>query len=121
MAWMDLKKAYDSVDHKGLNKIMAPDLHQFPSWLCRAIQNLCASWNTRISMATKQGNETSSTIRFNKGLPQGDKLCPCLFTLCLNPVAWQLKATEGYKLSKPIGTKVTHLLHVYDLKVFTLS
>ena len=48
-------------------------------------------------------------------------LCPRLFTLCLNPVAWQLKATEGYRLSKPIGTKVTHLLYVDDLKVFTSS
>ena len=27
-----------------------------------------------------------------KGLPQGDALCPRLFTLCLNPVAWRLRA-----------------------------
>ena len=39
----------------------------------------------------------------------------------LNPVAWLLGATEGYRLSKPIGTKVTHLLYIDDLKVFALT
>ena len=56
-----------------------------------------------------------------KGLPQGDALCPRLLTLCLNPVAWRLRATEGYRLSKPIGVKVTDLLYIDDLKVFAAS
>ena len=56
-----------------------------------------------------------------KGLSQGDALCPRLFTLCLNPVAWRLRATEGYRLSKPIGVKVTDLLYIDDLKVFAAS
>ena len=56
-----------------------------------------------------------------KGLPQGGTLCPRLFTLCLNPVAWRLWSTEGYRLSKPIGVKVTDLLYVDDLKVFAAS
>ena len=96
-------------------------LHRFPSWICRAIRNLSASWNTRITISTKQGRETSRSIRFVKGLPQGDALCPRLFTLCLNPVAWFLAATQGYRLSKPLESKVSHLLHVDDLKVFAAS
>ena len=56
-----------------------------------------------------------------KGLPQGDALCPRLFTLCLNPGAWRLRATEGYRLSKPIGVKVTDLLYIDELKVFAAS
>ena len=55
---------------------------------------------------------------FMKGLLQGDVLCPRLFTLCLNSVAWRLRATEGYRLSKPIDVKVTYLLYIDDLKVF---
>ena len=65
--------------------------------------------------------ETSATIRFKKGLPQGDALCPRLFTLCLNPIAWLLNTTEGYKLSKPLSTKITHLRCVDDLRVFAAS
>ena len=66
------------------------------------------------------GQETSETIRFKKALPQGDSLCPRLFT-SMNPIAWALKATEGYRLSKPINTKVTHLLYIDDLKAFAVS
>ena len=58
---------------------------------------------------------------FRKGLPQGDALCPKLFTLCLNPIAWKLQETEGYTLSKPIGAKITDLLYVDDLKVYAAS
>ena len=72
-------------------------------------------------MRTKQGVEISERIMFSKGLPQGDALCPKLFTLCLNPIAWKLRATEGYRLSKPIGAKITCVLYVYDLKVYAAS
>ena len=41
--------------------------------------------------------------------------------MCLNPVAWLLGATEGYRISKPIDTKVTHLLYIDDLKAFASS
>ena len=39
-----------------------------------------------------------------------------LFILCLNPIAWKVRATEGYRLSKPISTKITHLLYIEDIK-----
>lgn len=32
-------------------------------------------------MATKQGKETSEPIKFNKGLPQGDALCPTIYDM----------------------------------------
>ena len=58
---------------------------------------------------------------FCKGFPQGDALYPKLFTLCLNAIAWKLRATEGYRLSKPIDSKITDLLYVDDLKVYAAS
>ena len=70
---------------------------------------------------TKQGRETSEPIRFLKDLPQGDALCPRLFTVCLNPIAWKISASDGYKLSKPISVKVTDLLFIDDLKIFASS
>ena len=57
-------------------------------------------------------------MRFKIGLPQGDALCPTLFTLCLNPIALKVRATKGYRLSKPISTKITHLLYIDDIKLF---
>ena len=119
MAWFEVCKAYDSVDHDWLCAMT--DVHRFPIWLGEVIRKLCASWNTRVVATTREGRETSRNIRFMKGLYQGDALCPRLFTLCLNPVAWRLRATEGYRLSKPIGVKVTGLLYIDDLKVFAAS
>ena len=63
----------------------------------------------------------SERIMFCKGLPQADALCSKLVTLCLNLIAWKLRATEGYRLSKPIGAKITDLLYVDDLKVYAAS
>ena len=107
MTLIDVKKAYDSVDHGWLNGIML--LHKFPVWLCRVIAKLCRSWNTSVMVVTRKGRESSEPIRINKGLPQGDALYPRLFTVCLQPIVWKVSATKGYKLSKPISFKVTDL------------
>ena len=40
---------------------------------------------------------------------------------CLNPIAWKISASEGYKLSKPISVKLTDLLYIDDLKIFAPS
>ena len=110
MALVDVTKAYGSVDHEWLSEMMS--IHKFPRWLAREVTKLAKAWNTRIVTRTKLGMEMSETIKFRRGLPQGDSLCLCLFTICLNPISWKLKATEGYRLSKPIDTKVTHLLYI---------
>ena len=72
-----------------------------------------------------EGNSLNNTrngvIHFNKGLPQGEVLFPRLFTLCLNPVSWKLKASEGYKPKKAINGKITHLLYIDDMKIYTTS
>ena len=68
MVWIDVKKAYDSVDHKWLVKMMS--VHRFPEWVGKVVRGLCSSWNTRIVAKTKQGSEMSEVIKFNKGLPQ---------------------------------------------------
>ena len=59
--------------------------------------------------------KTLEMITFKMALPQGDAFCLRLFTLCLNAIAWNLKATEAYKLSKRISLKTTHLLYIDDL------
>ena len=85
------------------------------------VSRLTGKGNTRISVRTLQDAETSERIQFNKGLPQGDALCLRLFTLSLNSVAWKLKATEGYRLSKPISAKITNVLHTDDMKMYAAS
>ena len=40
VAWVDVRKAYDSVDHRWLNKVML--VHRFPVWICEVVRKLCA-------------------------------------------------------------------------------
>ena len=65
--------------------------------------------------------KTLEMIAFKRALPQGDAVCLRLFTSCLNAIAWNLKATEAYKLSKRISLRTSHLLFIDDLKVFAAS
>ena len=41
--------------------------------------------------------------------------------MSINPLAWKLRASEGYRLSRPISQKVTDLLYIDDLKIYTAS
>ena len=72
VAWIDVRKAFDSVDHGWLKKILR--INRFPTWICRVVDNLSDTWNTRIAVKTTKGYEVSSPINFNRGLPQGDAL-----------------------------------------------
>ena len=119
MAWIDVKKAYDSVDHRWLEQMFY--LHRFPRWIDDVITRLSAKWNSKIAARIVKRMETSERIRFSKGLPQGDALCPRLFTISINPLAWKLRASEGYRLSRPISQKVTDLLYIDDLMIYAAS
>ena len=119
MARVDVRKAYDSVDHSWLVEMCK--LHRLPCWVVRVIGKLSGCWNTRICIRTAQGPEASDIMQFGRGLPQRDALCPKLFTMCINPISWILKATEGYRLSKPIGKAISHLLYMDDLKILAVS
>ena len=95
MAWIDVKKAYDSVDHGWLNGVLL--LHRFPVWLCSVIGKLCKSWNTKVVVNTRTGWETSEPIKFNKGLPQGDALCPTVHRM-LEPSSLEDQCYRGIQI-----------------------
>ena len=76
-AWVDVRKAYDSVDHKVLRVVQ--QMHKFPVTLIIAIMNVVQGTSTRLIADTKTGKETSSPIHLKKALLQGDSLCPRLF------------------------------------------
>ena len=45
MAWIDVAKAYDSVDHGWLSEMFT--LHRFPIWFAKVMEKVANSWNTR--------------------------------------------------------------------------
>ena len=44
MAWVDVRKAFDTIDHRWLGEIY--ELHRFPRLLGVAIGRLSSTWNT---------------------------------------------------------------------------
>ena len=52
MAWIDVRKAYDSTDHDSLCTMTY--VHRLPICLGEVIRKLCASWNTRVAATTRQ-------------------------------------------------------------------
>ena len=51
MAWVDLRKAFDTIDHRCLGEMY--ELHRFPRWLGVAARQLSSRWSTRIAIKTR--------------------------------------------------------------------
>src|SRR6185312_14531595 len=66
-AWLDIRKAYDSVQHAWISKALT--MHQVPPKIIFAVENLMQSWNTTISI-----NKDLQTrpIKILNGIFQGD-------------------------------------------------
>ena len=117
--WVDVKKAYDSVSHSWILKMLA--IHRFPLKLQHIVAKIMKSWNTVLVVPLENEDKESSPISITNGVFQGDVYSGDLFKLSLNPVSWELRRYEGYKLSKPISQNITHLLFMDDLKAFAKS
>ena len=44
-----------------------------------------------------------------------------IITTTTTTIAWKVWATEGYRLSKPISTKINHLLNTDNLELFAIA
>ena len=75
-----------------------------------------SNWSVTIQIPVEGGTVESRLIRLTNGILQGDSYCPDLYTLSMNLVSWKIRSTEGYKLSKPLTSRVTHSLFIDDLK-----
>ena len=111
--WIDLKKAFDSVAHNWLVTVLKDHgVNERP--VC-FIEKITILLKTTLIVPTEKGTEKVGPIRIQRGILQGDLLCVILFTLCINPIAWYLRATEGYTFSHVKTRKITHTLFVNDL------
>ena len=109
VAWIDVREAYDSVNHGWIRKIL--EVHRLPDKLTAAIRNIIHNWNVIVLIPTINGTEKS----------EGDSICGCLYTMSINPTAWKLRTQDGYQLSKPVQGKIAHSLFVDDLKIYAKS
>ena len=117
--WIDIQKAYDSVSHNWLIRIL--EMHGLEQTLIKIIGKIVKTWETTIEVTTCNGREKADPISIKRGILQGDSFCVTLFIMSLNPIAWYLRSTEGYSLSSSSTLKITHVLFVDDLKTYHKS
>ena len=70
MAWIDYKKAYDSIRHEWLIKSL--NLHQFDTKIVNLIEKTMLSWKTTLHIQTNTQNIETDEININAGVFQVD-------------------------------------------------
>ena len=91
---MDVKKAFDSVNHKWLTLFLQMD--NIPLKITNFIKNTMERWSITLEVKLNNAKESIGPIQLKQGILQGASFCVRLFILCLNPIGWWLRSTEGY-------------------------
>ncbi|XP_029657786.1 uncharacterized protein LOC115232048 [Octopus sinensis] len=80
-AWIDVKKAFDSVSHEFLFEVL--ENSGLPKWITKFMMSIIPNW--RVSL--RLGKELLGTVNIDRGILQGDSLSPQLFVLVLDPLS----------------------------------
>ncbi|CAH2084520.1 unnamed protein product [Euphydryas editha] len=115
-AWIDYKKAFDSVPHSWLLRVL--ELYKIDGAVRDFLEVCMGQWSTILCL---QGERLTTgaddRIRIRRGIFQGDCLSPLWFCLSLNPLSTLLERSgTGFQFRRG-GTKVSHLLYMDDLKL----
>ena len=114
MAWIDYRKAFDSVPHSYILKIL--DLFKISPVLINFLRINMSIWGTTLNLTHQNGKLKSKPIKINSGIFQRDSLSPLLFCLSLIPLSKELNRTRyGYNIQK---RSINHLFYMDDLMLF---
>ena len=124
MAWIDYKKAFDSVPHSWINRCL--DLYKIDGSLRTFLANQVTQWKTDITLFPKDGEIKVPAVKIKRGIFQGDSLSPLLFCFAIDPLSKLLKKEGvGYNLSKSrkksVEETISHVLLMDDLKLYAAS
>ena len=119
--WLDYQKAFDSIPHSLLFKAL--HLAKIPLELIKSIQRLSENWTTNLNISSENGNIETNTIKFARGIFQGDSLSVILFILAVNPLSFLLQKCKGYCIGTSVKRtdKITHLFFVDDHKLYATN
>ena len=116
VAWIDYRKAYDSVPHSWILKTLS--IYKFNNKLINFMEKSMKSWNTTMYLNHVQGIITTEKISIKQGIFQGDSLSPLLFCLALVPLTSEINASGyGYKMNRN-SVPISNLFYMDDLKLY---
>ena len=114
--WLDYQKAFDSVPHSWIIKIL--ELDKVPQIIIEAIKQLMHKWKTQARLNGKTSDIQTDFISYLRGILQGDMLSLILFVLAVNPLSFLLNEHEGHQVGKTIKRNFSRLFFVDDLKLY---
>jgi hypothetical protein len=115
MAWIDYRKAFDSVPHSWLIECMK--MYKVNRQLIGFIERTMRTWQTKLTSA----GQLLGSVPIKRGIFQGDSLSPLLFIMAMIPISTIIRRMKkGYEMDKG-KDMITHLLYMDDLKLYTKS
>lgn len=122
MAYIDYKKAYDSIPHSFLLRVL--EIYRVDPVVVRFLRYAMDRWSTTLHLIGGEDVLRSRTLRILRGIFQGDTFSPLWFCLALNPLSRTINRNgHGYKIRYGNGAseKVTHTFYMDDLKIYAES
>ena len=117
MAWIDYRKAYDSVPHRWILKTLR--MYRINEKLFKFMEALISNWKTTMKLFYNVGCITTDQIKIKSGIFQGDSFSPLLFCLALVPLTSELATSGyGYKISNT-SAPISNLFYMDDLKLYS--
>ena len=99
MAWIDYKKAYDSVPHSWILKCL--DIYKISPPIKDFLKSQMQKWTMNITLRHTEGEIHLPDVKVKRGIFQGDSLSPLLFCIAIDPLSKLIKKESiGYSLSK---------------------
>jgi len=117
-AWIDYKKAYDSVPHDWIIETLR--IHKFDPTIIKFFETTMTNWQTSLTLNHEDGLISTDKFSINTGMFQGDNPSGTLFILSLLPLSWLLKKSKlGYRINNE--TIASHLIFMDDLKLYAAN
>ena len=114
MAWIDYKKAYDTVPHSWILESL--ELVQVSDNILKFVKRSMANWQTELTSC----GESLAKVNIRRGIFQGDSLSLLLFVICMIPLTHVLRKTKA-RYTFGGGEKINHLLFMDDLELYGKS
>lgn len=116
MGWIDYQKAFDSVPHSWLLKIL--ELNKVNASIIGFLRKAMCKWTVNLLLNTTTETIQAGSINIKRGIFQGDSLSPLLFCMALFPLSKELSESgKGYLIDR-YQKPVSHLIYIDDLKLY---
>lgn len=108
-SWVDIRKAYDSVNHEYLLKVL--NKLALPPEMIKFVERMLAHQSVTLAI---EGIPLGTAMVAN-GILQGDSLSPLLFVIAMEPVSRRLNEIEKVSIESQLWRN--HLIFIDDIKL----